>query len=171
MSRKKGSVAELRVAKMMEVASGLPSGSIRRTPSSGALIERADLRMSDEAQAVYPFFPEIKNREGWDFWTVEGDAWPPARWHHDAVAKRAVQLKFGTAVDGYPVMLVLLRKHCAPRVMFALDDLERLPEGQRTVLGLDPMLTVGTNYVVFDLETFLKDWCVYWVPVVRRGGG
>ena len=124
MAKTKGSATELRVAKMIATAIGVPYEECRRTPNSGALIERGDLRLSNLALERFPWFVEVKARESWDFSQLfnrtlsDLGKWEPIAWFHDAIVKMKSDAKNGFG-DGkeHPVLLVLLQNRKPPLAM------------------------------------------------------
>lgn len=126
MAKNKGSATELRVAKMIATAIGVPYEECRRTPNSGALIERGDLRLSDRALERFPWFVEVKAREAWDFHQLfsvkpkpgQLHPWEPEAWYWDAQLKSKSDAKngFGNGKQ-YPVLLILLQNHKEPLAM------------------------------------------------------
>lgn len=138
MSRNKGNSNELRVAKMIAEAIGLPYEQCRRTPNSGALIERGDLRMSTEALRRFPWFIEVKARESWEFHQVfavgKRAHWEPVDWFTEAQFKAVSDARngFGDGVE-HPVLLVLFRNRRVPLVMFHKNMLTRVPASMVTM--------------------------------------
>lgn len=154
MSRNKGNSNELRVAKMISEAIKLPYEQCRRTPNSGALIERGDLRMSVEALRRFPWFIEVKARESWEFHQVfskKPDShirWEPVEWFTEAQFKAASDARngFGDGVQ-HPVLLVLLRNRRVPLAMFHRGALGSIPADLVT-MRVD-------NYCIMPFETLL----------------
>lgn len=147
MSRAKGNRAELKVAKMIAEAIGLPEDQVRRTPNSGALVERADLRLSDEALKRFGWFVEVKAREGWDLHRAFAggvERWEPIVWFRDAEDKRARQKRTGFPGAEYPVLLVLMKNRRAPLAMTLTG-----------VLGIGNVGMVVDGYTVMPFEDVL----------------
>ena len=154
MSRNKGNSNELRVAKMIAEAIGLPYEQCRRTPNSGALIERGDLRMSVEALKRFPWFIEVKARESWEFHQIFSKKvatsvrWEPIDWIAEAEHKA-----FSDARNGFgdstihPVLLVLLRNHRVPLAMFHKSAL--------APMAADLVAMRIDNYCVMPFESLL----------------
>ena len=162
MAKEKGTDGELRVAKMIAAAIGLPYAECRRTPNSGALIERGDLRLSDRAIERFPWFIEVKNREAWDFWNMFNRApreilkWEPLAWYEEAVLKMRADARngFGGGKQ-HPVILILLQNRKPPLALFKVEGENRPWNGMRPKLVISgPVPEVC--YAVVKFEDVLK---------------
>lgn len=131
MAKNKGRSTELRVAKAIAEAIGVSYEECRRTPNSGALIERGDLRLSNMALTRFPWFIEVKARESWDFFQLFSlpdplVSWEPFTWYREAELKAASDARNGFG-DGtrHPVMLVLLRNRKEPLALLTKESAVR----------------------------------------------
>ena len=149
MSKSKGNRAELKIAKAIAECIGVPYEECRRTPASGALIERADLRLSPRARRLFPFFIEVKHREGWDVTQVFNGlaTWKPHQWFIEAVDKEKKERHSSFHETESPVMLVLLRNRRKTLVMVdAATDVMHLTEST---------VAIGVAYVLYEMDAYL----------------
>ena len=155
-SRNKGNKAEMEVAKLIAKAIGVPYEECRRTPNSGALVERGDLRLSRRAVELFPWFIEVKNREGWDFWQVFSTTdWCPEVWYYEAEdkAKHDARTGFGKS-EAYPVLLVLRQNR---KRLLACFRTELVTNAK--LLALSPTIEVN-GFCFVDFEDFLECYMV-----------
>ena len=162
MARRKGARTERKIAKLIAKALDLPASEVRRTPSSGALIERSDLRFSEKAQQRWPFFVEVKAHQGWTMWqALNGkeapqtvDRWPPHKWFHEAIGKSREEVDAGFSKQQLPVLLVLLQNRRPSLVMFVPAE---LPPNFVTALMEKAGLSVAP-FFLYRLDWFLETW-------------
>src|ERR1035437_4662396 len=147
-SRNKGNSSELDIAKQIAEAISVPYTECRRTPNSGALIERGDLRLSNRALERFPYFVEVKNRSSWDFWQLFGpkglEGWEPYQWYKEAEgkAKSDAANGFGDGVV-YTTLLVLMQNH---RPTLCMTFLGEYLQGE--LMDIQPILKVDDFSIV-----------------------
>jgi hypothetical protein len=167
-SRRKGKSFELIIAKALAKALGVPANECCRTPNSGALIERSDLRFSDRVRKVFPWYIEAKKREGWSLDGYFNPKWEIWTWYEDACAKARkdhTSLFRGRAGRASPV-LVFARNFMQPLVLMSMVDyVDHLSLGRSTVTGAPisrafnfkmKLLHGGRVYVIVLFSDFLK---------------
>lgn len=111
-AKSKGNRGELKIAKQIGELLGVGYGDVRRTPNSGALIERSDLRMSEEVHGRFPVYVEVKNRENWtlDNLLEVGMGWVGFEWLNEAKLKLDGEKARGN-IKGERLVVVILKKN------------------------------------------------------------
>lgn len=170
-SRQKGNRFEVEIAKAIAARIGCPYEECCRTPSSGALVERSDLRFSARVRKLFPWFVEAKRRENWSldsFFSPRASAeiW---RWYEDAKEKAAIDPSYRGGQPP-PILLVLGRNLMEPLVLVRTLDLAdygaAVPDDWSRVNSLRIVRGVGassaasaeeplTRYLIFPLSHFL----------------
>lgn len=154
-SRRKGNQFELEIAKALAEALGVPKNECCRTPNSGALIERSDLRFSDRVRKVFPWYVEAKKREGWTLDGYFNPKWEIWKWYEDAEWKARKDHTSGFQGVKADPLLVFSKNFMQPLVMVRLDHYNQHLKDKRPKFRLK-LLRNRMIYVVFRFKAFLR---------------
>jgi hypothetical protein len=123
-ARRKGNRAELKIAKRIGGILGIEYKDLCRTPNSGALIERSDLRMSNAVRDRFPVYVEVKNREEWtlDNLLEVREKWIGFRWLAEARLKLAGEVARGSSPEGLLPVVILVKNFRDPLVLWSTRD-------------------------------------------------
>lgn len=159
-SRKKGNGYELKIAKEISKVLNIPFGptGIMRTPGSGAIDCRADLKVHPDYRGKWPFFMELKNRQSWRLDNIQKENWEPYEWFKEAKEK----LKIDPSYDkNSPVILLLKRNNLDAFVMMDLKYFEK-------EFCVDGASHYNFNFQLFDVNKDIV--IIYWKEFLERRG-